>query len=333
MDKRWSLWQKIYSECIRRINVRATQLIITFLVLLILFNLLGSGRPVNQLAHVHAQVSLALAAQSSRIFQQGLPSTHFTPLSSPLYRGNPALPEIALTFDDGPHPGSTLRIVAILKRFGIKATFFCVGQHIRRYPDYVRQEYANGNLVEDHTWTHPDLQLLSSADVAKQLASTANEIEQVTGVMPTLFRPPYGLFNWSIFAQARRMALSSIIWNVDPQDWSMPGTNAIITRVLSTAGNGSIVLMHDGGGDRSQTVAALPVIITTLRHRGFRFVTVEQMIHDLNRRTPGGRATTNQSQSAPILMFFLQGSCLHSKALPMLKLDWQTDVVRRKIYC
>ncbi|HEY3993595.1 MAG TPA: polysaccharide deacetylase family protein [Ktedonobacteraceae bacterium] len=282
--------------------------------------------------NAHAQAPIALAARVNQVFFQPQPtSTHFTPLPAPLYGGNPALPEIALTFDDGPHPGSTLKIVAILKRFSVKATFFCVGQHVQSYPDYVRQEYANGNLVEDHTWTHPDLRLLSSADVAQQLASTANEIERVTGAMPTLFRPPYGIFNWSIFAQARRMALSSIIWNVDPKDWSMPGTNTIIWRVLSAAGNGSIVLMHDGGGDRSQTVAALPTIITTLRQRGFRFVTVEQMIRDLAQKTSGSHAITVPGSST--LLFTTQAPCLQSQALPMLKPNRQADVIQRNIRC
>jgi peptidoglycan/xylan/chitin deacetylase (PgdA/CDA1 family) len=329
MNKRWSLWQRLYRERIRQIHFRPIQLVITFLVLLILFNLLGSGNPMAPAKHIQARVFIALAANTGTFFHPHLPSTHFTPLSAPLYGGNALLPEIALTFDDGPHPGSTLKIVAILKRFGIKATFFCVGQHIQQYPDYVRQEYANGNLVEDHTWTHPDLQLLSSAEVGRQLGQTANEIEQVTGAMPTLFRPPYGIFNWSIFAQARHMALSSIIWNVDPQDWSMPGTNAIIARVLGVSGNGSIILMHDGGGDRSQTVAALPTIITTLRQRGFRFVTVEQMIRHLGQKASGRRATTGQSAQAPL--YSRQTPCLWPKALLELKPNWQADVTRRKI--
>ena len=332
MDKRWSLWQKIYPERLHKIDFRPAQPAITFLILLILFNLLGAGRPIMQSQSVHAQTPLALAAHMGQVFSsQPTTSAHFTPLPAPLYGGNPALPEIALTFDDGPHPGSTLQIVAILKRFGIKATFFCVGQHVRHYPDYVRQEYANGNLVEDHTWTHPDLQILSSAEVAKQLTSTANEIERVTGTMPTLFRPPYGIFNWPIFAQARRMALSSIIWNVDPEDWSMPGTSTIIRRVLSAAGNGSIVLMHDGGGDRSQTVAALPTIITTLRQRGFRFVTVEQMIHNLGQKASRSRAIA--IPNSPTLMFTAQVLCLQSQAFSLLKLNRQANVIRRKIRC
>ena len=331
MGKRWSLWQKSFSKLIHCINIRHLQLALTCLILVVLFNLLGPARPLNTAKQQHKHISLALAAQTNTIFQYGLAgNTHFTPLPWPLYRGNPALPEIALTFDDGPHPGSTLRIVAILKQFGIKATFFCVGQHVRRYPEYVRQEFANGNLVEDHTWTHPDLQLLNPANVNQQLASTAREIERVTGTMPTLFRPPYGLFNWSVFAQARRMALSSIIWNVDPEDWSMPGTNAIITRVLARAGNGSIVLMHDGGGDRSQTVAALPTIITTLRQRGYRFVTVEQMIHDLPWTTPGVQAA--RSSNMALAMVAGQGSAQHPGIHFKPLINPQAELDRRKKY-
>lgn len=202
-------------------------------------------------------------------------------LHTPLFHGNVHLPEIALTFDDGPQSSSTPQILAILQHFGIKATFFCIGQQVRNYPDLARQEQTDGDLVEDHTWSHPDLRSLAAPAISQQLSRTAREIDQVTASEPAYFRPPYGELNATILTQARRLGLSPIMWNVDPRDWSLPGSATIITRVLTTVDDGSIILLHDGGGNRAQTIAALPTIISTLQERGFRFVTVQQLLDDL----------------------------------------------------
>ena len=120
-----------------------------------------------------------------------------------------------------------------------------------------------------------------------ELQRTSREIQAGAGVAPTLFRPPGGNFNSQVQAIAASLGLSTILWNVDPKDWSRPGTNTIIQRVLNATHNGAIILMHDGGGDRSQTVAALPTIITTLEQRGFQFVTIPHMIENLPPRGTG----------------------------------------------
>src|SRR5579859_2324103 len=198
------------------------------------------------------------------------------------YHGNQTLPEIALTFDDGPNPPYTSQILAILRRYSIKATFFDVGHLVQAYPALVKEEVAEGNVVGNHTWAHPYLPALSGPSIAWQLTTTSDAIQQVTGIRPTYFRPPYGAFNASILAYANQLGLSTFIWNVDPRDWSRPGTNAIVARVRAQTGNGSIILMHDGGGDRSQTVAALPTIIEWYQQHGFRFVTLQQLVADLH---------------------------------------------------
>lgn len=332
MDRFWFLWQTIYRKDKRQIYFKYLQRGLILLILLTLFSLLGLDASLHSHKSIKPQVVFALAVDSNQSSWPRVSSPHVIPLSAPLYGGNPLLPEVALTFDDGPEPGSTPQIVAILKRFGVNATFFCVGLHAHWFPDLVRQEYANGNLVEDHTWTHADLQLLKPDDVAKQLTSTADEIQQLTGTMPTLFRPPYGFFNWPIFAQAHRMAFSSILWNVAPMDWLAPGTDVIIKRVLSATRNGSIILLHDGSPDdrldRSQTVAALPAIITGLRQRGFRFVTVEQMIRDLGQKTPGVQTSTGQGTQALAMLTWVPG--LQARRLPELDPGWPTGVTRRK---
>jgi peptidoglycan/xylan/chitin deacetylase (PgdA/CDA1 family) len=160
-------------------------------------------------------------------------------------------------------PPITNQILALLKQYDVKATFFVIGSEAAAYPSLVQQEYRQGNVVGNHTWTHPNLTTLSPAAVRNELQSTSGEIEADTGALPTVFRPPGGNFNSTVQSIAASLGLSTILWNVDPRDWSRPGASVIIQRVLDAVHNGSIILMHDGGGDRSQTVAALPTILTT----------------------------------------------------------------------
>ena len=178
-------------------------------------------------------------------------------LSFPLYSGNPRLPEIALTFDDGPNPTYTAQILAVLQQYDVSATFFAIGSEAAAHPALVQQESQQGYIVGNHTWSHPNLINLSPAEIRTQLLSASNEIEADTDQTPTLMRPPGGNFNSEVQSIAASLGLSTILWNVDPRDWSRPGINKIIQTVLDTTHNGSIILLHDGGGDRSQTVAAI----------------------------------------------------------------------------
>ena len=203
--------------------------------------------------------------------------TPATPLIFLTAHGNPNLHEIALTFDDGPAP-DTKDVLAILRRFHVLATFFMLGIWVQHFPDLARAVVADGHAIGDHTWDHPDLTRLSDSQVIQQLTSARNIIEQVTGVVPTLFRPPYEAYTRQTLNLAYSLKLSTILWNSDPRDWSRPGVNSIINYVLNNAQNGSIILMHDGGGDRSQTIAALPTIIERLQAQGFTFVTIPQML-------------------------------------------------------
>ncbi len=214
-------------------------------------------------------------------------------LSYPLYSGNPQLPEIALTFDDGPNATYTSQILSILQSYGIQATFFVIGSQANNNPNLVLQEYQQGCVVGNHTWSHPNLTTLPADQVRIELQNTSNKIVSITGQAPVVFRPPGGNFNDQVQSIAANLGLSTVLWSVDPKDWSLPGTDAIIQNVLSSTKNGSIILMHDGGGDRSQTVAALPTIISTLLQRGYRFVTIPQMIQDL------GPYTTHPASPPP----------------------------------
>ena len=169
----------------------------------------------------------------------------------PISSGNKALPEIALTFDDGPNPYYTPQILAILQQFGIGATFFDIGYLAKDYPALVQQEYRAGHIVGQHSWSHPDLTRLSASNVRYQLATASDAIQSATGRRPAFFRPPYGSINSTVMQQAKTMNLSTILWNDDPRDWSLPGVNIIIQRAVGQAHDGTIVTMQQLVQDNS----------------------------------------------------------------------------------
>ena len=202
-------------------------------------------------------------------------------LNYPLFNGNTRIREIALTFDDGPNPYYTPQVLAILKQFGVKATFFDVGYLVADYRIIVRQAFYQGNLVANHSWSHPVLTYFSAQGIQSQLTSTTNIIQATIGVRPSFFRPPYGAVNNTVLATARNLHYITVMWDGSAEDWNLPGVNAIVSKTLYYVRNGAILLLHDGGGNRAQTVAALPIIISALKSRGFRFVTIQQLVDDL----------------------------------------------------
>lgn len=186
--------------------------------------------------------------------------------------------EVALSFDDGPST-YTRRFVRMLRAQGAVATFFMIGDQVSAgYGGVLREELRNGDALGDHTWTHPDLTGLGAAAVRGQLAQTKAAIAALSGYAPCVFRPPYGHVDATVIAVARSLGLDTITWEVDPSDYALPGSAAIEQRVLAQVQRGSIVLSHDGGGPRVQTLDAYPRIIAALRARGYRFVTVPQLL-------------------------------------------------------
>ncbi|GCE26758.1 hypothetical protein KDA_22420 [Dictyobacter alpinus] len=196
--------------------------------------------------------------------------------------GRNDLPKIALTFDDGPDPRNTPQILSILAQHRAHATFFTLGQNAQQNPALIHQITASGNALGNHTWDHTDLTKLSPELQAKEIEQGANAMQQVTGAKPTLLRPPYGSINASLRTEAATEHETIIIWNVDTEDWKLPGKDAIVNNAVHNAHNGAIILMHDGGGDRAQTIQALPEIITTLQQRGYQLVTVPQLLQDMH---------------------------------------------------
>jgi peptidoglycan-N-acetylglucosamine deacetylase len=188
---------------------------------------------------------------------------------TPRYNGSTSSKRIALTFDDGPGP-YTPKVLKILQNHHAKGTFFEIGEQVSRES---RDVLKAGEELANHSYHHEDYPSRAS------MAATNGSIRSVTGFEPCLFRPPGGAYDSRVLRDAKALGMTTIIWNVDPQDWSRPGASAIYSRVVSAARPGAIVVMHDGGGDRSQTVAALPRIIRTLHARGYRLVTVSKLLH------------------------------------------------------
>ncbi len=201
------------------------------------------------------------------------------PNESPFVYSGPAdRRAVALTFDDGPWP-DTPQFLDVLERKHVHATFFQIGEQIGTYGQTVdRRMLADGDMIGDHTWSHATV----SGDgpfAAGQISQAATAIRQATsGFTPCLFRAPGGAVSAALISEARSMGFTTVGWDVDPRDWARPGTGAIYSTVVGNAHNGAIVIQHDGGGDRSETLAALPHEIETLRGEGYQFVTVTELL-------------------------------------------------------
>ena len=213
--------------------------------------------------------------------------------------GAPTVREVALTFDDGPNPPYTNRILDVLRRERVPATFFLVGRAVVAYPDTVRRIVREGHAVGNHTWDHGHLIVESPGTVRSQLVRTSDAIERVAHVRTTLMRPPFGARDFAVVAAAHSLGYRVVMWSVPlPKDWDQPGDATIAKRVVDNVSDGSIIVLHDGNRgllcgrdprlpantcDRHQDVAATREIIDTLRARGFRFVTIPQLVSDANR--------------------------------------------------
>jgi len=195
-------------------------------------------------------------------------------------RREPAWPgrkRVALTFDDGPWPGQTERIVAELKHAGARGTFFMVGYLATRNAGIARDVAAAGMEIGAHSQSHKLLQHASHAVIRSEISKGIASVQRVIGRRPVFYRPAGGSVNAYVFLEAKRENVRVVIWTVDPRDWSRPGTRAIARRVLDNIRPGSVVLMHDGGGNRSQTIAALKLVLHGLKARGYEMVTLSQL--------------------------------------------------------
>ena len=202
-------------------------------------------------------------------------------------------PHLALTFDDGPHPKLTPRLLDLLADREVKATFFVIGEKVEAHPDIARRIVEEGHEIANHTWTHPVLSKISAARVTEELRLTHEKVLHVTGSTMTALRPPYGAFNGEVRKIAfDRHAYDTIMWSVDPLDWKYRNSARVRRELLKGAAPGAVLLSHD---IHATTVAAMPETIDLLQTRGFHLTTVQA----LQAMDKSGRLDSNQRPPAP----------------------------------
>lgn len=216
------------------------------------------------------------------------------PLFGPaVVAGPPRSHVIALTYDDGPNPPYTNAILRVLEQEGVHATFFVVGRAAQAYPAVLRRELRDGDAIGNHSWDHAHLIVLPASAVKRSLQRTDAAVFAATGVHMHLMRPPFGARDWSVMRTAQHLGYTVVLWNVPlARDWEYPPAHVIAQRVLDVAKDGSILVLHDGNRgivcahsttprrtcDRSQDISATRAIVRALKEKGYRFVTIPQLI-------------------------------------------------------
>ncbi|MBW4683255.1 MAG: polysaccharide deacetylase family protein [Microcoleus vaginatus WJT46-NPBG5] len=204
---------------------------------------------------------------------------------------------VALTFDDGPWP-DTLQILNILKQNKIKATFFWIGRHLQIYPEIGKKVVAEGHAIGNHTWNHQYHQV-DRFIAAREIEDTASLIYKITGVKTAMFRPPGGILDNGLAAYAQAQKMVVAMWSTDTLESYSPSPQEIINTVLSNAQSGAVVLMHDGGGNHSNTLKALPQIIAELKKQGYKFVTLPELLEMQDKELVAQAKSTNSRAEKP----------------------------------
>lgn len=199
-----------------------------------------------------------------------------------LTQGSGAKRQIALTFDDGPYPPYTQKLLKVLADKQVHATFFMVGENAAKHPEIVKLVQAGGHEIALHAGKHQDLLKLSSSELRANIASGKRTLEGITGQPVHLMRPPHGFKDWQVLRAIEEAGLTAVNWSVIPRDWTNPGVQRIVDRVCFAAEPGAIVLLHDGDSPRNQapreqTVAAVGLVIDQLREEKYEFVTVSEL--------------------------------------------------------
>lgn len=201
--------------------------------------------------------------------------------------------KVALTFDDGPNPTYTPRLLLLLRRHHARATFFVTGLNASRHPEIPRAMHRDGHAVENHSWDHPELTELSARAVRRQLTRTSAVIRRTTGRAPEYFRPPYGATDRAVREIGRRLHLRQELWTVDTRDWS--GLRAATIRTKAMRGlrphGTNVVLMHDAVTNSPRTLQAVPQIIRAIRAHGYCIVPLEDVTRSRHATTPPSRSS------------------------------------------
>jgi peptidoglycan-N-acetylglucosamine deacetylase len=191
----------------------------------------------------------------------------------PMYYLDDGPKTIALTIDDGPNAIYTPQVLSLLQKYKVTATFSMIGQSVAANRGLAREVADAGHKIVNHTWTHANLPSLNEAQLTVQINQANDVIQNATGRHLDMFRAPYGSWSTAVLERCQQLKLTPLDWSVDPRDWARPGVSAIIKNIMKNTRTGSIILEHDGGGNRAETVAALTVAIPELLAAGYRFRT------------------------------------------------------------
>lgn len=191
--------------------------------------------------------------------------------------------QLALTYDDGPNDAHTQRLLEVLAKHNVHATFFLIGRYVQQRPGLAREILAAGHAIGNHTFTHPLLIFQSAAEVRRQLSDTAHALQDALGQPVTLFRPPFGGRRPAVLRIARELGLTPVMWSVTGYDWNAPPAAEIVSKVSQQIAGGDVILLHDGGhkkmgADRSQTVLATDQLIQRYKSNAYEFKTIPQML-------------------------------------------------------
>ena len=238
-------------------------------------SLFHSGPKINQSENCWISAKEEIDRSIDDIMEQNRLESEKGIRFSKIVKGKENLPYIALTFDDGPHPKSTRQILQILQAEKVKATFFVVGKKVLQYPQLVRLQVENGHSIGNHTFNHINLKTASAELAATEIKACGKAIKYITGKAPHLFRPPGGNYNNEVVSIADALGYTTVLWTANAGDCGNISKEAIWDRIMMRTGNGGIILMHDG---IQESTDMLPELIQRLKHKGYIFVTVNELI-------------------------------------------------------
>ena len=256
----------------------------------------GGRRPVKLVASALTPLSAESPGKRNQMALDPLPSTGEVMTLAPagkhkdtqtawhgsalvtIVRGDPERREVALTFDDGPHPAFTPRLLELLQQLNVRATFFLVGKKVDKAPALVARILAEGHDVANHTYDHVNLGHASLELAENEIRLGSDAIRRACGSEPLYFRPPGGHHEPGVLSAAEKMNMTTVLWTDDPADYANPGSEVIESRLLKHIRNGAVILLHDGV---EQTFEILPDLVARLRHEGYRFVTMSEMAQHL----------------------------------------------------
>jgi peptidoglycan/xylan/chitin deacetylase (PgdA/CDA1 family) len=270
-----------------RLPIRSAFALAATLVLFAIVVCLASNAPAKAQLPPHPAPQAAVVVEPQPVIQSmnatGAPVPAPTPVPAPAaprkhtYNScNVESSTVAMTFDDGPHPKLTPKLLDMLKERNIKATFFVIGKCVAEYPDIAKRIVDEGHEIANHSWNHPQLTKLSASAFDAEISQTTDAIVKATGVRPVTMRPPYGAINATLTKRLNdEYGLCVILWSVDPQDWKIRKSDHVSGHIIKNTAPGSIILAHD---IHPSTIDAMPTALDALQSKGYKFVTVTELI-------------------------------------------------------